>query len=95
MEGCHAQMLDNIATILSGARIRSGVRIALHRIGFSGIVLGCVAGDFGHKDRTEIQDVEHYMQAQLMLVWIEASVSLYSYMRKGPIRGVITGLLEV
>ena len=42
-----------------------------------------MAANVGYKQRISINDVEYGKRAQLTLVWIEASVSLYSYMRKG------------
>jgi len=61
----------------------SDERIALQRIGFSAILPGRMAANIGYKQRISINDVEHGKRTQLTLVWIEASVFLYSYMRKG------------
>ena len=62
---------------------RTGDKIVLTRTGFPAILPRRMAGNVGYKHRTLINDVEHDEHAQLTLVWIEASVSLYSYMRKG------------
>ena len=41
-----------------------------------------MAANVGYKQRISINDVEHGKRDQLLLEWIEASVLLYSYMRK-------------
>ena len=64
-------------------RAISDERIALQRIGFSAILPRRMDANIGYKQRISIEDVEHDKHAQLILVWIEASVSLYSYMKKG------------
>ena len=61
-------------------RTITGEKIALHRIRFPAILPRRMAANIGYKLRTSIDDVEHDKDAQLILVWIEASVSLYSYM---------------
>ena len=53
----------------------------MHRIGFSAILTRRVAGNVGDKQQTSIKDVEHNKQAQLMLVWIEASGCLHTDMK--------------
>ncbi len=60
-----------------------GERISLHRIGFPAILTRGAAGDVGYKQQTSIKDVEYDKNAQLTLVWIEASECLYPDMRKG------------
>ena len=64
-------------------RAITGEKIALHRIRFPAILAMCIAANVGYKQRISINDVEYGKRAQLTLVWNEASVSLYSYMRKG------------
>ena len=59
-----------------------GEKIALHRIRFPAILPRRMAANVGYKQRISINDVEHGKRDQLTLVWIEASLSLYSYMRK-------------
>jgi hypothetical protein len=54
-------------------RAISGERISLHRIGFPAILTRRVACGVGYKQRTSIKDVEYDKNAQLKLVWIEAS----------------------